>query len=710
MSGETRAPRRFGPWEVLAELGRGGYGTVYRARHERTGSLAALKVLEGPGTTPEEVRRFQREIALARTLDHPGIVRVLDVGEGSQSEEGRAHPPTVNSERGTVNCPWFAMDLIEGRPLWAILAEEQLPWRRAVEIAREVADALAHAHSRGVLHRDVKPGNVLVGRKASDEDVMGGPPRNAQRAFLTDFGLARLATTGSRLTRTGMALGTPEYMSPEQAQGERDKLGPPTDVWGLGCVLYETLAGRTPFGDTLRVAPRDSLDHVVERVVRNEAVPIRRLRSDVPPTVERVLRVCLAKRPRDRYRDGAALRDDLDRVLQGGQPRGRPPARRLRLVIVAAVGLAGAVGGLHLRGMTTIGAGPGPFLGAADPENPPPDDPVPALLRRAHESRPRSPGEAAAFLARAIEALPGDRSLRLERADCLREAGRWREAAAEYGRLLEGVPGDMAARFGRGLTRWLAAFAWEKGMGGAMGDLERAVPGLPPERAALARAILASFDQRWEEMEASLAGAGDRWEARLVRAMLRHHQGEAGPEDQEKAVQDFTKAIESGPPHAWAFYERGHARSLLGDLPGAIEDYTRSLALRPGNGNVLYARGIARGKLPDLAGAEEDFTAALGAEGGFAEAFVNRGVVREALGNPAGALEDYRAAVGVRPDLPEAQAHLGLRLHEAGAWSDAASALHAFLRLAPDDPWAERARQLLADCEARPRSDEARGR
>ena len=139
----------IGPYEILGELGRGGMGVVYRARRREGGAVVAVKTLHaGDGTGAETIRRFQREVSLARALDHPGIVKVLDAGE----QDGLA---------------WFSMECVDGQALSRIIRDEPLPWTRAVDIARDVADALASAHARGILHRDVKPSNILIGRKVS---------------------------------------------------------------------------------------------------------------------------------------------------------------------------------------------------------------------------------------------------------------------------------------------------------------------------------------------------------------------------------------------------------------------------------------------------------------------------------------------------------------------------------------------------------------
>src|SRR5437016_435252 len=205
----------FGDYELLEEIGQGGQGVVYRARQKSLNRMVALKVI-GLGTwaTEVHVKRFRLEAEAAARLNHPCIVPIYDVGE----RDGACY---------------FSMGLIEGGQLDAILKREPMPIRCAVELIVKLARTVEYAHEHRILHRDIKPGNILL-------DAKGEP-------HLTDFGLARLVEADSTVTGTLDVLGTPSYMAPEQAAGETAKLGKATDVYGLGAVLYQLLTGQPPF-------------------------------------------------------------------------------------------------------------------------------------------------------------------------------------------------------------------------------------------------------------------------------------------------------------------------------------------------------------------------------------------------------------------------------------------------------------------------------
>jgi serine/threonine-protein kinase len=294
-------PRRFGDYELLEELGRGGMGVVYKARQISLERIVALKMLRYTDqASQEEAKRFRIEAETSARLDHPNIVPVHDVGE----IDGHLY---------------FTMKYIEGTTLAKLLAEHPLPPREAARIVALVARAIHHAHQNGILHRDLKPSNILLasgGREPPVAGETGGsrPPFASETVpLVADFGLAKRVEGGSTLTATGAILGTPSYMPPEQASGSRGRLGPASDVYALGAILYESLSGRPPFQGA------SSVD-ILLQVLDQEPVSPRRLNHQVDRALELICLKCLQKQTDLRYRTAEELADDLEKFLRGDRP------------------------------------------------------------------------------------------------------------------------------------------------------------------------------------------------------------------------------------------------------------------------------------------------------------------------------------------------------------------------------------------------------
>ncbi len=291
-------PCRLGPYLLLEEVGRGGMGTVFRARHTALGRIVALKVFPtGPATQPEQVQRFQREGRLAAGLHHPGIVAVHDLGfdEGSH---------------------YLAMDFLPGRTLESWIAELP-PADASAVVVEKVARAVHYAHGQGVVHRDLKPANVMLD--------------DALEPVVTDFGLAKAflgdAVDGS-LTRTGTVFGTPQYMSPEQAAGCNRLVGPPADVYALGAILYHAMTGVAPYRG-------DSPGDVLLQILREPPPHPRELAPAVPAALEQIILRAMARDPDRRYPDAAALADDLRRFIDREPIAAFAPSGRLPWVLGA---------------------------------------------------------------------------------------------------------------------------------------------------------------------------------------------------------------------------------------------------------------------------------------------------------------------------------------------------------------------------------------
>ena len=281
-AGKTLTPigTEFGDYQLLEEIGRGGQGVVYRARQKSLNRTVALKVIGvGRWATETHLRRFRLEAEAAARLNHPSIVPIHEIGE----RDGYCY---------------FSMNLIEGGQLDEVLEHEAIPIRRAVELIAKLARTVHYAHEHGILHRDIKPGNILI-------DAEGEP-------HLTDFGLARLIETENSVTRTTEMLGTPSYMAPEQVGGMNlaaAGLTNTTDVYGLGAVLYQLLTGHPPFAG-------GTTYETIKLLLETEPRPPRLWNPKVDRDLSTICLKCLEKDPRRRYSSALTLAEDLERWLR----------------------------------------------------------------------------------------------------------------------------------------------------------------------------------------------------------------------------------------------------------------------------------------------------------------------------------------------------------------------------------------------------------
>ncbi len=307
--------QQIGRYEILLELGRGAMGAVYQARDPQIDRIVAIKVILTQGLSPKDLesykQRFYREARAAGKMSHPGIVTIHDIAE---DESGH---------------PYLVMEFVEGSTLEDIVEthrgrDEQVPLENALDIGIQVANALDYAHKRGVVHRDVKPANVLV----TNEGV----------AKIADFGIAKMS--GVTLTQTGSFLGTPAFMSPEQFSG--GTIEARSDLFSLGAMLYWVFTGQQPFGG-------ETLTTVSFRIVFTYPIPANTVNPNLPPDLQTVLLRCLAKNPDERYASCRDLAEDLEAIKQGKPIKATPlPVQEATIVnapAVAAVPLAAGMGG-----------------------------------------------------------------------------------------------------------------------------------------------------------------------------------------------------------------------------------------------------------------------------------------------------------------------------------------------------------------------------
>jgi len=518
--------KKIGPYTVERELSRGGMGVVYRARDPQLDRPVAIKVLlpAGFGMDQLDWARFQLEARTTARLRHPNVIAIHSAGQA----DGR---------------PYLVLDLIEGGSLHErIQSQGPLPCREAAQIARTLADALHHAHEEGILHRDLKPQNVLL--------------EGGTKPLLADFGLGKLmGVERAGFTATGEVLGTPAYMSPEQASAEHGQVGQATDVYGLGATLYAMLTGRAPFKEKSLVNTLDSVRH------RPPLAPSQ-LRPELDLELEAICLRCLAKSPADRYPSAAALRDALDKYLAAG-PAAAPPAPARRR--------------LHALGLVLCGVLVGGASGAWASQG---------------TSSPQLEGEAARLNRRALQ--------RSNRSD-------FEGAEQDWSEVLELEPQAASIWFERAGAR-----LGREDFAGALADLDRVASFEPadPEAVHFVRSkvycAMEDYPQALAEADRALALRPDNALYALQRGLAKEKLG-----DGEGALVDFARALELDPRLAGSHFRRSCVYVERGDYEETLREVAAALALEPDYAPALAVRGMVLAKQGDHPGSLIAFRAAL---------------------------------------------------------------------------------------------------
>ena len=311
------AGRTIGDFEFLQEIGRGGMGVVYKARQTSLDRVVAVKVLLAEHCqNPVLLGRFRAEARAVAGLAHPNIVAVYQVGHCAAGH-------------------YFAMEYIDGRSLEAIIQERTVPVAWALSLLIPVAEAIHFAHGKAVIHRDLKPANIMIDQ--------------LRRPVVMDFGLAKVVGKSSALTQYGVLMGTPAYMSPEQAGEGGGEVGPASDVYSLGAILYRLLAGRVPYEG------RTPLSTLAKVISPKPPPPVRDFRPDVPGALEAICLKCLNKRAGDRYHSAHALAEDLRHFRTAANQTPAPPSARGRLPTVTLVAQPGGKAVQLFQATTVIG-------------------------------------------------------------------------------------------------------------------------------------------------------------------------------------------------------------------------------------------------------------------------------------------------------------------------------------------------------------------
>lgn len=562
------ADATFHRYELRATLGEGGSAVVYEAWDRHLGRTVALKILKDGFRRNDIARaRFQREARSAAGLSHPNVVGVYDVGE----DEGRLY---------------LAMERVEGRTLSDRLSDHLDDTKALVRLLEKAARGVGSAHDKGIVHRDLKPANILV--------TLDGEPKVA------DFGLAHLVDSETRLTRTGAALGTPMYMAPEQVQGHGESIGPPTDVYALGAILYEMLVGRPPH-------PGYTLAEMYTKILHEDPTPPHCLIAKVPPELEAICLKSLDKEPSRRYPNAQAFAEDLRRYQEGEPVKAgrvsaasrlwRKAVRRRRLVLssmVVSLLLLGAVGwAVHSRTR-------GNQMEAA------------ALRRHEALERSRVPLEAGRRVLEQMRLLrcdgdrrPGDLGILADTAD-----GEFRKALREVPDLPEAYLGIARAR-------------------GYAGDAKRAIE-------ALDRAISVSPGFSTAYL--------DRVRLNIDRDMVQHGPSGGGDEVEQKRERlqfDLNYAVRLTSDNVERLIAQGLMAYSRGEYDAAEKWMEQYLAVAPADSQAHRIRGYALSFLEKYEEAEAELTRALTGNAHDVSAYLRRAFVRRTRGNPEGAIADY---------------------------------------------------------------------
>ncbi len=716
----------FGRYHIVSELGRGGMGVVYRAKDPQLQREIAIKMLlhEEEGSQ-EAVQRFEREARAAANLNHPNIVHIHDIGvvdgrhyftmdfvDGSSLDEmlDDVRLPTAATMRPAATIPDSGPvpEPLPERPTRQVAkTRKREVVDKGIRILVQIARALHQAHAQGIIHRDLKPENILL--------TADGSPK------LTDFGLAKEYRKNEdgrkKMTVTGTVMGTPWYMSPEQAAGEIDRLGPASDIFSLGVILYELITGTRPFNE-------DTVPATLHAVMEKDPVPPRRVQPALHKDLQTVCLKSLAKEPYRRYHTAVAFAEDLERYLAGEPIAARPTSltylvwkRVQKHRYVASVVFAGVLalvlgGGAALWGWSRYrdastetadqrrarllleekqarrlkaeelcAEGKQKLDLVADP-----------LAKRDFQEADRHLEEGLALLAKSIEVDRGYPEALLARARAQRLAGKPEPALRDVQEALALVPSHPEALYLRAVLRV------ERYSGGILGDpsdaaiveestakeekakaladLEllaksefRGLPGWAASHARGAKALLEGKPAlAVEELGKVVAENAALWDVHFQTGLAHERL-----QEWEAARKCYSECLRRNPRHAPAWINRG--RLMTSSEPEqAVRDFTEGINLDRTNSRAWYCRGHVYFHMGKMKESLDDNDEAIGIDPTFAAAYNGRGLTLERLGKTDEAILDFGRAIQSEPNVAayhrnRAALHLG-KCHHEEAFAD----------------------------------------
>ncbi|MFH1228684.1 MAG: serine/threonine-protein kinase [Planctomycetota bacterium] len=579
----------FGKYNIEKKLGQGGMGAVYLVVDPTSNCKVALKVI----TSKDEklLERFQREVSAVAKLQHTNIVQVYEAG-------------VINKQH------YFTMDYIEGTPLDKLIQSKPKPSIQTLaKIIMQVASALHYAHSQQIVHRDIKPANILIDRDG--------------QVFLTDFGVAKQLTGLDRsLTITGMAIGTPNYMPPEQAMGQKDEIDPRSDVFSLGATMYHCITGRVPFTGK-------EIYEVLSKVINDEPVSPSSIIKMIPKDIETICLKCMNKDKAKRYQTAGELATDLKRYLAGEQIMARRDSALTKLYLkakrnkIASISTASAIVILIVVviGLMTSSAGKKKEI-----------ESYRVKAEKAFEEK--NYDEAKVWCNKVLALAPQDETIQ----SLLKKSEKIIKAQEDKKQQEDTQAKEAAAKAQR--TMDLRAEAK------AILDRASGAP-TPDQKIKLAQEALV-IDPTY----------GDAWQ------VIGYAYKEKN--DNNKGYESFSKAIELAPTLAYSYCERGLISYNRGDVKSALSDFEKVLKYDPNSHIGYFVKGFIKHKQKDYDGAITDYEKAIELNQNYAEAYNNRGSAYANKGDLDKAITDWTKAIELNLNYAEAYNNRGNAYKDKG--------------------------------------------